>query len=199
MPYYAVSKGRIPGVYNTWKECQKQTKGFSKASYKKFDSLEEAQEYVKGDNKPKYNKTIQLWTDGSAYSGKSAGYGFLFVDTEGKSTYEAYGKLTTGPFESDRAEIVAAIEGLRTYEATYEPGTPLEVYSDCNYLVNTLNEWGKTWGNDWSTRANADLLHPLYLWFKDKDYISVKHVYGHSGVQFNERCDQLAKLGSSAP
>ena len=43
MSYYAVSKGREPGIYNTWTDCRLQTEGYSGAKYKKFRTLEEAQ------------------------------------------------------------------------------------------------------------------------------------------------------------
>lgn len=34
--YYAVAKGRCPGVYSNWKSCKYQVDGFKKAKYKKF-------------------------------------------------------------------------------------------------------------------------------------------------------------------
>ena len=40
--WYAVRKGRTPGVYTTWKECQAQTSGFSGAVFKSFPSQHEA-------------------------------------------------------------------------------------------------------------------------------------------------------------
>lgn len=49
MSYYAVAKGRIPGVYRTWPECEAQVKGFSGPKYKKFKTLAEAQGFVSGD------------------------------------------------------------------------------------------------------------------------------------------------------
>ena len=39
MSFYAVAKGKKPGIYKTWKECELQVKGFPEAVYKKFDSL----------------------------------------------------------------------------------------------------------------------------------------------------------------
>ena len=42
MPYYAVKTGKIPGIYETWQECQLQTRGFSKAEFKKFDEMDKA-------------------------------------------------------------------------------------------------------------------------------------------------------------
>ena len=42
--YYTVWEGREPGVYSTWKECEKQVKGFEGAKFKSFESLKEANE-----------------------------------------------------------------------------------------------------------------------------------------------------------
>ena len=38
--FYAVARGRQPGVYHTWPECEAQVKGHAGAAYKKFSTLE---------------------------------------------------------------------------------------------------------------------------------------------------------------
>ncbi|XP_068136443.1 ribonuclease H1-like [Hyperolius riggenbachi] len=45
--FYAVKKGREPGVYNTWEECKEQVDRFPAAKYKKFASEEEAWKFVR--------------------------------------------------------------------------------------------------------------------------------------------------------
>jgi ribonuclease HI len=40
--YYVVWKGVEPGIYHSWKECEKQVKGFEGAIYKSFPTLEMA-------------------------------------------------------------------------------------------------------------------------------------------------------------
>lgn len=40
--YYVVWVGHVPGVYDTWAECQKQTNGFRKARFKSFIGLANA-------------------------------------------------------------------------------------------------------------------------------------------------------------
>ena len=47
MSYYAVRVGKIRGIYNNWKECEENIKGYSGAKYKKFEKKEEAEEYLK--------------------------------------------------------------------------------------------------------------------------------------------------------
>ncbi|XP_013193139.2 ribonuclease H1 [Amyelois transitella] len=57
MPFYAVAKGRIPGIFMNWPDCEAQVKGFPGARYKKFDSAANAQNFIEteggsGGNKP---------------------------------------------------------------------------------------------------------------------------------------------------
>ncbi|XP_069584147.1 ribonuclease H1-like [Ranitomeya imitator] len=54
--FYAVRKGRSPGVYKTWAECKEQVDRFPAARYKKFASEEEAWKFV-GDN-PKVSSSL---------------------------------------------------------------------------------------------------------------------------------------------
>lgn len=46
MPYYAVRKGRKPGIYETWAECEAQVKKFTGAQFKKFSTQSEAQAFI---------------------------------------------------------------------------------------------------------------------------------------------------------
>ena len=41
--YYVVWEGNMPGIYNSWEECQNQIKGHPSAKYKAFDSLADAE------------------------------------------------------------------------------------------------------------------------------------------------------------
>lgn len=45
--FYAVQRGRTPGVYVSWADCEKQVKGFSGAVYKSFPTMAEAEEFIK--------------------------------------------------------------------------------------------------------------------------------------------------------
>jgi viroplasmin and RNaseH domain-containing protein len=51
--YYGVKVGRMPGVYGTWAECQKQVNGYSHALYKSFSSEEEANKFIYGPSTAK--------------------------------------------------------------------------------------------------------------------------------------------------
>ncbi|KAL3651916.1 hypothetical protein CASFOL_004918 [Castilleja foliolosa] len=46
--FYVVWKGKVPGIYLTWGECEKQIKGVRNVKYKKYKTRMEAVEaYVK--------------------------------------------------------------------------------------------------------------------------------------------------------
>ena len=47
--YYAVQKGRHPGVYESWSDCQREVIGATGAVYKKFKTRAEAEAFVMGD------------------------------------------------------------------------------------------------------------------------------------------------------
>jgi hypothetical protein len=58
--YYAVAKGRVPGVYTDWGQASKQVNGFSGALHKKFKSRVDGEGFVKKYREPE--------TDGSESS-----------------------------------------------------------------------------------------------------------------------------------
>jgi ribonuclease HI len=45
--FYAVAKGRKVGIFQSWKECEIQIKGFPDAKFKSFQTEQEAKEFVK--------------------------------------------------------------------------------------------------------------------------------------------------------
>ena len=63
--FYAVKKGRVPGIYKTWAECKANVDGFSGATYKGFKTLEEAEEFMglggssESDSLPKKTSSIK--------------------------------------------------------------------------------------------------------------------------------------------
>lgn len=58
--YYAVKKGKTPGIYNSWNECKLQVEGFSGAEYKSFKSEKEARDYIGNDREKKnVNNSVQ--------------------------------------------------------------------------------------------------------------------------------------------
>ncbi len=65
--FYAVKAGRVPGVYGTWADCQKQINGFSGAVFKSFTSEEEAVQFVgvPASDEGRENTQATAYVDGS--------------------------------------------------------------------------------------------------------------------------------------
>ena len=67
MKYYAVNRGRVPGVYATWDECKVQVHNFAKCLHKSFKTRDEAIYFVKhgtekGTDLPKITDHFyQVW------------------------------------------------------------------------------------------------------------------------------------------
>lgn len=54
MSFYAVLKGRVPGIYTTWDKCKEQTEGFSGPVFRKFFSRTYAEKFMKVDLSKSY-------------------------------------------------------------------------------------------------------------------------------------------------
>ncbi len=88
-------------------------------------------------------------------------------------------------------ELLAVIAGL---EAIKKSGLPVTVYSDSQYVVNSVEKgWLKNWmKTDFAGgKKNKDLWKRYYELAKK---ISVRFVWvkGHANNPYNNRCDELA-------
>jgi len=57
--FYAVLKGRVPGIYTDWNECKKQTDGFSGPVFRKFSNKTQAEKFLKLDPSRSYPVTSE--------------------------------------------------------------------------------------------------------------------------------------------
>jgi ribonuclease H-related protein len=205
--FYAVKVGSQPGIYETWNEAFKYISGYSGAIYKKFNTYEQAYEFIHGasptsvpsnfQNKSDDLDTVNLslFTDGSAILNKSAGYGFVIVKNN-QILEQSYGKVTDPPFTSVKAEVVGMYMGVLAISEKYNDGSFLNIYCDNIMVVKTLTEWGQTRTN-WTDKAYTEYLKPLCVWCAAYgfDKLNIKHIPGHSGIYYNELADTLAKQG----
>ena len=47
--YYAVKKGKVPGIYLSWNDCKAMVDGYQGAVYKSFKTIEEAEKFITGE------------------------------------------------------------------------------------------------------------------------------------------------------
>ena len=71
--YYAVRRGRKPGIYRTWDECKAQVIGFSGAEYKSFTAQNSAAEYMGEEYSAKYMAAVEE-SDGSVIEPEQTDY-----------------------------------------------------------------------------------------------------------------------------
>lgn len=57
--YYVVWEGHVPGIYDSWEKCQKQTISFPAAKYKAFETLKEAESAFKGHYSAHYKQAAR--------------------------------------------------------------------------------------------------------------------------------------------
>lgn len=52
LPYYAVARGYVPGIFRTWSQTKDSVDGYNSRKYKKFFSLEAARQFMVDNNAP---------------------------------------------------------------------------------------------------------------------------------------------------
>ena len=208
--FYAISSGRIPGIYTDWSTAEAQIKGFAGAKYKGFTSRGEAEEWL---HDPVYSRrlpekrqeplrqiadiplgenTVVVYTDGGCINNPGpGGYGIVIVDREEVKENSGGFRLTT----NNRMELMACLVALQELEGTERTVT---LYSDSSYVVNGIE---KGWARGWRSRGwrksdgqpalNADLWMEL-LRLNESLPVTFRWVKGHAGNIRNERCDTLA-------
>lgn len=145
----------------------------------------------------------RLYTDGACKklsTFDSFGFGgwcYAIVDNHETVTHMGHGSVNETT--SQRMELTAMAEGLEYIESIKARDEIVDVYSDSAYVINCyIKEWYKTWEtNGWLTTKklpvqNKDLWKRIIPFFKRKTYNFYK-VEGHSGVVFNEQCDDIAQ------
>lgn len=139
---------------------------------------------------------VIIYTDG-ACSGNPGPGGWAAVLISGEHKKEIYGgsKNTT----NNIMELTAIIEGLKALKQECE----VELYSDSAYSINGFNQgWIYNWmKKGWKTAdgkdvKNKELWQELYDLTKKHKVTFIK-VKGHSDVELNNRCDELARKAIS--
>lgn len=195
MKYYAVKKGKTPGVYTTWPACSEQVTGYSGAIFKKFTNLEDADAFINGKAGAEKETSAEAtdatipyaYVDGS-FNAVTNTYGFGgFLAVEGRE-YVLQGS-GNDPKRSSLRNVAGEIDGcMAAVKKAIELRLPkLYIYYDYRGIAGwATGEW-KT-RNKW-TRAYRDYMAEA---MKLIDIKFVK-VAGHTGVEGNERADKLAK------
>lgn len=138
-------------------------------------------------------KQVEIYTDG-ACSGNPGpgGWGAILIYGQHRRELSGFEPSTT----NNRMELTAAIEALRALREACQ----VRLYSDSAYLVNAFQQgWLDRWQKNGWRKANKDPVENQDLWAELLALLRTHRVQwlkvrGHSGHEYNERCDQLARL-----
>ena len=201
--YYAVRIGKTPGIYKTWEDCKAQVIGYKGAIYKGFVEKQDAEDFLRGglsasntdaasDNNENpqvepSDSEITAYVDGSFSSGKSFGCGCIILK-DGEIIAEiskAYEDEELATMRNVAGEIKAS--ELAMQYALDNGYTSLSIYHDYQGIASwCLGEW-KT------NKAGTIAYKQFYDDIKDKLKVHFIKVKGHSGDEYNEIADRLAK------
>ena len=214
--FYAVAKGRKPGIYDNWPDAQVQVMSFAGAVFKGFPSRPEAEAWLRNPSygpaagrkaapkpKPDVNHAshhdtdpkdgeITIYSDGGArYNPGPGGYGVVIIANGEQREISAGFRHTT----NNRMELMGCIVALREIGRCPQPVT---LYTDSSYVVNGIAKgWAKGWRKRGWIKADKQPAVNPDLWAELLDLtegltISFRWVKGHAGHPMNERCDELA-------
>ena len=198
--YYAVRVGKVPGIYQTWDECKKNVHGFPAAEYKSFPSVEEAKAYMgreavqeingktgSGNMEDVMPDNDYAFVDGSFNIATGVyGYGgFLMHDGV---RYELSGNGSDKEMASMRNVAGEIFGSMAAMEYAVNHGiTNLSIYYD--YMG--ISKWCT---GEWKTNKEGTKAYKAYFdSLKDKIIIHFQKVKGHSGDEYNDLADELAK------
>ena len=198
MKFYAVRKGRQPGIYTTWPACEEQIKGFPGAVYKAFPTKAQALAFV-GDclsGSPGLPPAgtlpatdgIHIWVDGSCLPHGNGhlhfGWAYVILDGE-RELHRASGHDVPAEARRHRnvaGEIQAVLQALEWCRA--QGIATATISFDYQGLASWVEGTWKT--RTPFTRAYAERVRALGM------TLTWQKVLAHSGNPYNDLVDRLA-------
>jgi len=132
-----------------------------------------------------------VFSDGSCEGNPGpGGWGFVWVEDDRIVTQDSG---TDGDTTNNRMELTALIAAYRALPADAE----IDVYSDSQLCVKTVNEWAAGWeARGWKRKtgpiANLELVKELYALANAHPQAKLQWIKAHDGSRWNEYADALA-------
>lgn len=137
-----------------------------------------------------------IFSDGSSRGnpGRGGWGAIIYFNEKGKDKVVELGdgeNMTT----NNRMELTAVLESIRFAEDIGKKD--IIVHTDSSYVVNSLSKWIWDWEKkDWKTKDGKGVLNRdiFECFFELLPLVKVnfKLIKGHSGINENERCDEIA-------
>ncbi|CAM4248595.1 ribonuclease H family protein [Vreelandella rituensis] len=224
--WYVVWEGRTPGVYTTWADCQKQTKGFPKAKFKSYLSKGEAHSafqqgwgeggWGKADPTEKGVKgagdnmrhdasvavDVEIFCDGACDPNPGPAGSGLAVYRQGILDSLYLGHYTLRG-TNNTAELHALHEAFKLAKGAVEAGESVRIRADSRYAIQCVSQWASGWKKRGWKRPNGDpvknpdIIAPAHdLYLAIASKITLNHVKAHAGIEGNELADRMAMLAA---
>lgn len=197
--YYAVRKGKKPGIYNNWELCKKQIQGFSGAEYKGFSSYAEAEAFMNLDQSPNsLNKTdimktnkidnngIDVYVDGSYSEDLGVfSYACVFLDNDETILSGVGSEKTVLSMRNVAGELLASMEAIKW--AVSSKYTHINIFYD----YEGIEKWATgVWSaNKEGTKQYVEFIEE----YRNAISITFSKVRAHTGNKYNELADKIAK------
>lgn len=132
-----------------------------------------------------------VFTDGSAMPNPGpGGWGVVWVQ-DGKILGQKHGHDPTTT--NNRMELAGLIEAYRMLPADEK----VDIYSDSELCVKTINEWAPQWKNrGWKRKGgpikNLELVQELLALHEAHPVVTLRWIKAHNGWLWNEYADSLS-------
>lgn len=190
--YYAIKNIKEPKIVRSWEECQKLTKGVSGVLFKSFKTEQEALEWIKdGEIKTRnVDKGVVFYVDGS-FKGNKAGYGLVVVK-DGKCIGQYASQISCASEGFSSRNVIGELYASILATKIARKFNIKEISIAYDYIG--IEHWAK---GDW--KRNLELTRNYHEimqeFFKDGFKINFVKIKAHTGNEFNELADNLAKRG----
>jgi ribonuclease HI len=199
--FYAVKKGKVKGVYNTWEECQEQVSGFSGAEFKSFKSYDDARAYINGTLAPVQPISVKtpidpaevcIFTDGSfdkvTNTPTSGIHLELFGGVSRDFAFKLEGHSKSRQLAGELASVITALTLCSQMDKHI-----CHIYYDFIGIEKWIN-------GEWSNKKELSIAYAnaYNKLVKDNNlFIDFTHAKAHSGIRGNDIADRLANMAKN--
>jgi len=177
--FYAIAIGEKRGVFTSWNDCKPFIENYKGAVYKKFSTIEEANNFIE-----EYSNRLYVYTDGACINNGSknarAGIGIYFSkDNPMNISKELKGDNLT----NNIAELIAVIEAIKLIQD--KKIKDKIIVTDSEYVIKCATTYGKKLEDrEWKQKKdkpipNLELVKELYE-LTNEFNIKYKHIQAHT-------------------
>lgn len=203
--YYAVHRGRQPGVFDSWRQCKRSIGGVVGPIYKVCKTRYDAEHFVQNGRMKYYEqlgefrnepKFVTVYADGccrgNGQPDARGGVGVYYPNGEfpdvfdNLSEYIGYDEIHT----NQKAELIAMeIAIANALRSVGERARGVRVHTDSQFAINCLTVWCKNWKrNGWKNSkglpvANKEIIQRILGKIRKLNNALLQMYFGY-GVQF---------------